>query len=490
MGFVLTLRDEEESVDFLSMEYQLADGGLEISIPEQREVWGGDSIFAQGEQLVQASFGNREAVVLFSVTGVTRDELIQNVARIDRILERAKRRSIEERGTRVELVYAWDQTANTTYYEVVSGRLEWPQNTMSVEQVHQKKDDRWIIADFTVTLVLYPFAYPVSPVSGSAQPVKLSNVHGSDQTESVVHNRNDSTHDNFVEIKANQLPGAYPLPLTITLKGDSGEAEKIGKVYIGVRQGDLGFTPILEDNAAEFRIGNVGSTSDPDYSSGGTYSNLVNTVTDPGAHPPINPAVLARWSLSDAQMDKTQGAFRIFGKVRDGFYWDPNANYCLAVTYQGVTLHQTEWRTPLDTTISLFDFGTVFLPPWLGSNQGLAGLKIELKIWRKTYGTSTIKLDYLALLPQDGGYRVIQYRGAGLGQLEYVIDDGWGKAVYHVTSTGKRSGLPFALMPPLTLKPGQTQRVYFLMEGINGSSEISRRLKVSVGVVPTYMVLA
>jgi hypothetical protein len=488
MGFVLTLRDEEESVDFLSTEFQLADSGLEISIPDQREVWGGDSIFAQGEQLVQASFGNREAAIQFNITGATRDELIQNVARIDRILERAKRRSIEERGTRVELIYAWDQTTNLTYFEVVSGKLEWPQNTMSVEQVHQKMDDRWIITDFTVTLVLYPFAYPVSPVSGSAASVKLSNVHGTDQTELVVHNRNDSTHDNFVEIKASQLPGAYPLPLTMTIKGDSGETEKIGKIYIGIRQGDLTFTPILEDDAAVYRSGSV--VSDPDYSSGGTYSNLTNTVNDPGTHPAIQPAVLARWSLTDEQMDATQGAFRIFGKVRDGFYWDPNANYALAITYQGVTLHQTEWRTPLDTTISLFDFGTVFLPPWLGSNQGLAGLDIELKIWRKTYGTTTIKLDYLALLPQDGGYRVIQYRGAGLARLEYVKDDGWGKAVYHVTSTGKRLGLPFALMPPLTLKPGQTQRIYFLMEGLNGSSEISRRLKVSVGVVPTYMVLA
>jgi hypothetical protein len=490
MGFILTLRDDIESIDFLSEAYQLQDGGLVISIPEQREVWGGDSIFAQGEQLVQTSFANREATITFEITGATRDELIQNVARIDRILERAKRRSIEERGTRVELVYAWDSTENTTYFEAVSGKLEWPENVMSVEQVHQKHSDRWVITDFILTLVLYPFAYPVSPVSGAAGLITISNINGTATEELIVSNRNDNTHDNFVEIYGNQLAGAFPLPVSLVLKGDSGEAEKTGKIYIGVRQGDLNFRPILEDNAATYRIGSVGSTSDPDYSSGGTYSNLVHTVTDPGSHPPIQPAVLARWSLTDSEMDATQGAFRIFGKVRDGFYWDPNANYALAITYQGTILHQTEWRTPLDTTISLFDFGTVFLPPWLGSNQGLAGVNIELKIWRKIYGTTTIKLDYLALLPQDGGYRVIQYRGGGLGQLEYVVDDGWGKAVYHMTAAGKRSGLPFALMPPLTLKPGQTQRLYFLMEGVNGSSEISRRLKVSVGVVPTYMVLA
>jgi hypothetical protein len=490
MGFVLTLQDEVESVDFLSSEYQLADAGLEITIPEQKEVWGGDSIYAQGAQLVQANFGNRESVIQFNVTGATRDELIQNVARIDRIIERAKRHSIEERGTRVELMYAWDETENVTYFEVVSGKLEWPQDTMSVEQVHQKISDRWIIVNFTLTLVLYPFAYPISPVSGTPTDVKLSNLHGTDQTELVAHNYNDGSHDNFVEIKASQLPGAYPLPLKLTIKGDSGEAEKTGKIYIGVRQDDLAFVPILEDNVATFRIGNVTPTSDPDNSSGGTYSALAHTtVSSPN---PIVSATLATWTLSDAQVDATQGAFRIFGKVKHGSYWDANANYSLAIidSATSTVLHQTEWRTPLDTTISLFDFGTVFLPPWAGSNQGLSSLKIRLNIWRKTYGTTTINLDYLALLPQDGGYRVLQYRGGGLGELEYVIDDAWEKSVYHKKTDGKQSGLPFGLMPPLTLKPGITQRIYFIMEGINGSSEIGRRLKVSVGVVPTYMVLS
>jgi hypothetical protein len=296
--------------------------------------------------------------------------------------------------------------------------------------------------------------------------------------------------DNFVEISASQLPGAYPLPIKLTLEGDSGEAEKTGKIYIGVRQDDLNFVSILEDNTVTYKIGSPAPTSDPDYSSGGTYTELTYTVTDPGSHPPIQPTTLCTWTLSDDQMQATQGAFRLFGKVRDGFFWDTNANYALALVYDNTVLHQTEWRTPLDTTISLFDFGTVFLPPWLGSNQGLAGLKIRLNIWRKTYGTTTVKLDYMALLPQDGGYRVLQYRGRGLGQLESVIDDGWGQIVFHQTDAGKRAGLPYGLMPPLTLKPGLTQRLYFIMEGINGSSEISRRLKVSVGVVPTYMVLS
>ena len=62
--------------------------------------------------------------------------------------------------------------------------------------------------------------------------------------------------------------------------------------------------------------------------------------------------------------------------------------------------------------------------------------------------------------------------------------------MYHMDTNGKKTGLPFGMMHPLTLRPGVKQRLCFLMEGANGSSEISRRLKISVGVVPAYMVLS
>ena len=148
MGFIVNLRDDTETVDFLSDDYRLMDSGLVIGIPEQKEVWGGDSVFAQGEQLVESSFKNREATVTFQVTGLTRDELLQNVARIDRMIERAKRRSIEETGTRVEFIWALDETRNITYFEVVSGELAWPENVMSVEQVHQQTGARTVGASF------------------------------------------------------------------------------------------------------------------------------------------------------------------------------------------------------------------------------------------------------------------------------------------------------------------------------------------------------
>ena len=85
---------------------------------------------------------------------------------------------------------------------------------------------------------------------------------------------------------------------------------------------------------------------------------------------------------------------------------------------------------------------------------------------------------------------MLAYRGAGLGLLETLVDDGWNRTVYHQDTNGKKMALAYGMMPALMLRPGVTQRLYFLMEGINGNSEGKRQLRVSLGVVPAYMVLA
>ena len=281
-------------------------------------------------------------------------------------------------------------------------------------------------------------------------------------------NQNDTDSDNWVEINGADLPGSFPMSVKLSLEGLGGQAEKTSKVYIGVRKGDKNFKPILDDKDSVYRIGSASPTADPDYSCGGTYTDLTFTGK--------TPSLLARWTLSDAEAEATQGPFRIFGRAKSNTYWDMNANYALAVTNQdGVKLFQSEWRTPLNTTTSLFDFGTVFLPPWLGSMTGLAGISIELWAFHKLDATpATISLDYLALLPQDGGYRVLEFRGGGLGLNEFLVDDGWNSVVYHANLSGKKSGVPYGLMPAIQLQPGLTQRLYFLMEGTAGSSEISR----------------
>lgn len=486
MTFILKLKSNADELNFLDgTTFQLMDGGLNVQLPRKKEVWGGDSIFEHGAELIATSFENRTISLEINIKGTTRDDLIENTNRIERILGEARERSIEQTGSRVEFQYQWDQTASITYFEVIDGELRWPDTTMSVEGVlQQDTDDKYIIRGFSLELTVFPLGYPISPVSGAPSVLPLTNMHGTDVTTGLrVDNRNDANGQNYVEIKAADLDGEQEFLVELDLESDTGEAEQNSKIYIGCRRGDLTFKHILEDNAAAAVFGSPAPTADADYSSGGTYTIVSFADTD-------GEVELFRWDLSDAEMAATQGAFRFLGRLQEGDFWDQNANYSIAVKYGSTILYQSEWISPLDTTINLLDFGTIYLPPWLvGTPTNLAGLSISLMGEHKSTGTVSLNLDYMALMPQDGGYRILNFRGQGMAQFEHLFDDGWDRVVYHETTGGKKTGLPYGLMRRITLKPNSAQRLYFLMEGTAGSTEITRKMNVIVSAVPSYLVL-
>ena len=488
MAFKLLLRDDTQEIDFLGILYHLNDAGLDIVTPKKKQVWGGESVYSHGSQLVTSTFENRKIKIVFQVTGVDRDEIAANVSRIERVIENARQRSIEESGTRVELEYQWDGASGPTYFEVIDGELRWPKETMSVEGVHQRDhNQRWVIYDFVLNLVCAPFAYPISPVSGTPTELALTNGSGSDVTGGLaVWNHDDATaaaHDNWVELDGADYEGDYPAKVKLILEADSGEAEKTSKIYIGVRKGNLGFTHILEDDDAASAFGSPSPTYDVDNSSDDYYTGITFADTD-------GEIDLIQWALSAAQVEATQGPFRIFGRCHAGDHWGQDASYSISIKYGSDILFQSEWRKPVDTTTELLDFGTIYLPPWLvGTPTDLAGLNISIRANRDTVGSTTINLDYLALMPQDGGYRVLEYRTTGVAQFEFTIDDGWEEVVYHINSSSKKTGLPYGLMPRLELEPGVDHRIYFLQEGTAKNCEITRQMNVQVFVVPTYNVL-
>jgi len=772
MAFLLKMTDGTISIDFISTPYRLRDGGLDIWTPDKKQVWGGESVYSHGSQLITSTFENRRVRAWFHVTGNTRDELLNNISQIERLLENARERSINQTGARVELQYQWEGATNTTYFEVIDGELRWPRNTMSVTQVHQTDEKgRYIIKDFYLILSCAPFAYPISPVNGTPIELSLTNGNGTDITGGLrVWNHDDagSGDDNWVEIDGVDIDGDYPALVKLFLESEAGEAENTGKIYIGVRKGDLGFVHILEDDGSvttsqssdtdaaiaddggnltnetteaneataddmtllpatpaqedayyfgyavpfdkfdlnvstagagswtitweywdgdswealtsvsdgtngfttggnneiswllptdwaktsveqlalsaavaddngaytdettaannattndmnllpaapqidgeynyyfghsnpfdqlKLNIGQAGvgtwaltweywngniwqalsdvvdgtgnfkvsgtqlvsyerptdwqtttinaqgpfyyiranlstftslttqplgtqawiiplfayfvrgrvsvytsvttqplgqqvtmknGVDDVDYSSGGSFTNVSFTDAD-------GVIDLFEWSLSAAQIEATQGPFRFFGRAREATHWDQEASYSIVVKYGTDVLYQSPWVKPIDTITELMDLGTVFLPPWLvGTPTGLAGLNIALRAMRDEPGQTQLSLDYIALMPQDGGYRVLEYRTTGVDQFEETVDDGWEDSVYHINTSGKRTGLPYGLMPRLTLEPGVDARIYFLQEGVVKNCEITRQMDVQVYVVPTHNAL-
>jgi hypothetical protein len=223
---------------------------------------------------------------------------------------------------------------------------------------------------------------------------------------------------------------------------------------------------------------------DSDDSSGGTFTNVLFEQID-------GEVDIFEWTLTGPQVEATQGPFRFFGRTRAGTHWDTDASYAIVVKYGSDILFQSEWRKPVDTITELFDLGTVYLPPWLvGTPTNLAGLTIALRAKRDVSGgSSSLSFDYMALIPQDGGYRILEYRTTGVAQFEETVDDGWEDSVYHINTSGKKTGLPYGLMPRLELEPGVTARLYFLMEGTAKNCEITRQLDVQVFAVPTHNAL-
>lgn len=489
MAFILKWTNGNKTVDFLAegSAYHLMDKTLEVWTPKKKQVWGGDSEFAHGKQLISNKFENRRIRMKFSVSGSTRDELSANINAIELLADLARERDIEQIGPRNELQYKWDGMSDMTYFEIIDAELHWPKETMSVEGVHQKDGDGdWIIWNFSLVFTTKPFAFDTSPVNGSMTELDLDNGNGTDVTGGLtVYNHDDAGagHDNWVKVDGEDLKGEFPAIIQLKLKSDSGEAEKTSKVYIGVRKGDLTFVNILEDNDAAFVIGSPSPTLDTGNSSADYYTQFQFSGTTEQA--------LIRWDLTAAQVEATQGPFRLFGRVKDATHWDQNANYAIAIKYGTEILWQSKWRKPINTTTELFDFGTVYMPPWLvGTETGLAALSIEIRGIRDIAGTTTIDFDYLGLLPMDGGYRVLEFRATGMAQNEYLVDDGWTDAVYHINTSDKKTGLPYGLMPRIELKADTDQRIYFFMEGTSGNSQIARQLKVQVFMVATYNVLA
>ncbi len=769
MTFKLQLNDGTNLIDLLSTAYHLRDRGLDIWTPNKKQVWGGESVYSHGSQLVTSTFENRRMRMWFHITGTTRDELASRVSTIEKLLENARERSIEQTGSRVELQYQWDGSSGITYFEIIDGELRWPKDTMSVQQVHQKDEKgNFIIKDFYLTLVCAPFAYPISPVDGTPTELALTNGNGSDVTGGLrIHNHDDagSGHDNWVEIDGSDFAGDFPAKVKLFLESEAGESELTGKIYIGVRKGDLTFVHILEDDGSitsqstdvdsaiaddggtltdetteaneataddmtllpaapalndayyfgcnlpfdkfdlnvstagagtwtilwefwngatwaslagvtdgttgfttgglnevswtlpstweptaidqialsaaiaddggsftdetteaneassddmtllpaipavndayyfgqsnpfdrlsldvstagvgtwnvvwEYWNGSVwialdavvdgtngfttigandveyapptdwatttvnaqgpfyyirarvyaysavttpplgeqawiipevayfvrgrvsvftsmttqplgqqifieSEVSDSDYSSGGSYTGVSFTDDD-------GEVDIFEWALSSAQVGATQGPFRLFGRARETTPWDQSSSFSIVVKYGTAVLFQSEWRKPVDTITELFDFGTIYLPPWLiGTPTNLAGLSIAIRAKRDIMGTAQLFLDYLALMPQDGGYRVLEYRTTGVAQFEETVDDGWEETVYHINTSGKKTGLPFGLMPRLELEPGVNTRIYFLQEGVVKNCEITRQMDVQVYVVPTHNVL-
>ena len=249
MAFVLKLSDGTNTIDFMSDNYLLEDGGLQISNPEQLESWT-DPTTQLGPRLVDHREGNRTIAIKFQIAGHTRQIIRDGINTISEMLKDAIEYNLGKGTTRVGLLYGWDTVTTAEYFEVMSGTLQMPDDVMSVGQMHGMVGGNYAVRGCVLNLIVSPNAYGVDPGNGSLLELPLSNRNGTRITGGLligaythpasttegqgVHNTETFWHDSFVEIAGSDIAGDLLARVRIEVQDDTSSAAY--KLIMGVAE--------------------------------------------------------------------------------------------------------------------------------------------------------------------------------------------------------------------------------------------------------------
>lgn len=299
-----------------------------------------------------------------------------------------------------------------------------------------------------------------------AVTLELSNGSVTDQTAAPIDNCQDASHDLYVEIDDDQVPGVLPTPAIIEFTSTKNDANLMDYLAVGLFAGDGINTPPTPGSLVCEASGNVDATC-----SGGEYDDL--TWADDAENQ------LLSWTIASG--DFYQKRYRAVVRLRDDVAYTDL--WLKAKLLSGsVVIAETRWML-VNAGEELVVIGSLMIPPFaLGEAIDLGNLTLALYEKRAT-GAGTINLDYLILLPQDGWRRYSAI--SGLAYNETLVDDPvrgalvteYGAGSHKVTSKIEEG-------EPVMLQPGVKNILYFLQDITTGEAAIDRTASVTVKCHP------
>jgi hypothetical protein len=498
MAFVVQLTDGTDTVDFMTDGFQLEDGGLQVSPPEEEQSWT-DPSEQGGAALVSSRFGNRTISLVHQVGGATRAELKAGVNKINQLLATARQHSLGKTATRVTFKYGWDGASEVDNFEVLTGTLHLPDDVMSVEKMHSKwRGDIFAIKGCELELIVSPYAYGLSPSTDNLIELPLTNRNGSNVTGGLLitpftdtddpNLRSGSYVDNYVEIDGDDILGDAPAKVKLVIKGLSSE----NRVWIGA--GEKITAPLL------FKV------TDPvvELMPGGSFSAVSYAV---GRTRPYQ-----AWVRSGIPRTSTERVFRVkltdverYGSLKYRVFID-TGNW--PYTYLTQTPMQVRVETEAGYALSygpiveqynpgylsramIQDLGVVTLPPFSAKVPSPRDVYLALYMQGASYQDYWFALSSIRLVPTQNGYREIVIPGGAdmhtSGNAAHLVDDGWNEITYVTWTGGDASPIAKALYAPIFLTPGKTQRVYVHTGADNLiTSSVFKQMQVQVFYSPAY----
>ena len=474
MAFVLRLTDGSDTIDFMDLQFQLEDGGLQITPPEEVQTWT-DPSPSGGASLVDSRLGNRTVTVTFHVAGANRSVIRQGINRINALMRTAREHSLGRSSTRVTFQYAWDDVDVVDNFEVLAGKLILPDDVMSVEKIQSKWDDLYRLRGCQLEMTVSPNAYGLSPSTDELIELPLSNRNGTDITNGIYirpftdpRSVQSFNHyiDNYVDIKGSDIQGDAPAKLRIEMAAWS-SGSQVDRVVIGAHEKHAGQMQFhWADPKVEMLVS--GTSRAVDYAMGGSIwrsNNLYKTWT----------GKVFRIKLTSPEVYGSK-KYRVFMSTG---YWPFMFPTRIPMRLQvenekGVVLAQgpiVEQYFSSSGLAMIQDLGVVQLPPHSSKLPDPQDIYLVLYVVNSAAYDFAMTLNHVWLVPVENGYRYLKlqqgvsfYHNSGPN----IVDDYWNNVSYISDFFyGSAISAVQSMYSPIVLYPGKDQRIYFNFFGHN-----------------------
>jgi len=151
MTFTIKISNGKTEVDFLlDGSYSLTEGGLNLSSTKSKKTASAPLVGSHGTKYSSVDYQNRAVSLTFSVYGSSYATLMSNVNTVSKLIQEANT------GGEVNLILQ-TQDSSTSYLKIIGGEIVIPQQMFSMEGVHWKEGDTYVLHDFKLSLETAPF---------------------------------------------------------------------------------------------------------------------------------------------------------------------------------------------------------------------------------------------------------------------------------------------------------------------------------------------
>ncbi len=354
---------------------------------------------------------------------------------LNAIFARARQRASTGLGPRCFVQFKYDGSDTTQRSEILDGAIDVDSDTMGVAYAAGE-------IRATVDFTRMPYW------EGSLTQLAISNTNASNNTSGLAVGNHGSSQSCWFTVTGSDIVGDCDAPVQMRLAITAGT---IGYVLIGQLNGTASYT----SNGfyqGETALGSTGSGT----SSGGNY----------GAHSATGATTTgtATWAVTGTTCTYTNGK-SVLPVVR---FASAPAQMYLNMVIAGT---KTEWvQTSTSRQYVIFPPAPLPSTP-LDTGYASTAAYFYLNAWNAG-ATSTLQIDYIALLPTDGWRELISSADQTSASTSTIYDDGIEQQTYLMASGTDKYGVFSSVGRWPMITPGVGQSFYVLSSALAGSMAI------------------